>query len=321
MDIYHLLRKESCLAFEELFNQKIDEKQLQIEATSTDHTGDLTLVVFPLLRYSRKSPVETASLLGESLKTRLACVEDFEVIKGFLNLLIAQDYWLDFMNNCVKQGELQLEIHENPQSYLIEYSSPNTNKPLHLGHIRNNLIGHAVAEILKIRGHQVVKANLINDRGIHICKSMVAWLNEKQSKTPENTSKKGDHFVGDYYVLFDREYKKQVQELQEQGWSREKAEKEAPLMKQAQEMLISWEKKDPETRKIWSEMNAWVYKGFDVTYDRMGISFDKVYHESETYLLGKKLVEEGLKKGVFFRKEDDSVWVDLTAEGLDENYC
>ena len=318
MDIYQILRTESSKAFKELFDYQIELDQIQIELTTVDHIGDLTIVVFPLLRHSRKSPVETATLLGEKLKQASEYIADFEVVKGFLNLLIADEYWMNYLFSLLSNKEIVVQPNEKPLSYLIEYSSPNTNKPLHLGHIRNNLIGHSVSEILKARGHQVTKANLINDRGIHICKSMVAWLKEGDGITPEIASIKGDHFVGNFYVLFDKRYKEEIAQLIEKGSSKEEAEKEAPIIQEAQQMLKKWESNDTDSRRVWAEMNAWVYAGFDTTYNRMGISFDKVYYESNTYLLGKTIVEEGLQKGLFFRKEDGSVWVDLTEDGLDE---
>ena len=318
MDIYQLLRIESVKAFDELFHHQIEEDQIQIEQTSADHEGDLTLVVFPLLRFSRKSPVETANLLGKKLQEVSEFVENYKVIKGFLNLQIAQIYWLNHLSSLLKHDNIQVKTNPKPLTYLIEYSSPNTNKPLHLGHIRNNLIGHSVSEILLARGHEVIKANLINDRGIHICKSMVGWLKAGQGKTPETTGQKGDHFVGDYYVLFDQLYKKEMEQLIKNGSSAEDAEKKAPIMLEAQQILKLWEKNDDETRRIWTEMNSWVYQGFEKTYRRMGVSFDKVYYESDTYLLGKKLVKEGLEKGLFFSREDQSIWVDLQPDGLDE---
>ncbi|MFC2113873.1 arginine--tRNA ligase [Bacteroidota bacterium] len=318
MDSYQQLRENCVLAFSSIFNQEISVDQVQIEQTSSDFTGDLTIVVFPLLKYSRKSPPETGQLLGEFLKKEMQEINSFEVVKGFLNIMLSDSYWVNFLQEFAVTELLQTNKNRDTKKYLVEYSSPNTNKPLHLGHIRNNLIGHAVAEILKVRGHQVIKANLINDRGIHICKSMVAWLKEGKGITPELAGKKGDHLVGDFYVAFDKLYKHEIDTLISNGLSREEAEKNAPVILEAQELLQKWEQDDLQTREVWQMMNEWVYAGFDTTYERMGISFDKVYHESETYLLGKELIKEGLERGVFYQKEDQSVWVDLTDDGLDE---
>ncbi len=306
---------EKCLA--ELYSAT--EQSIQFQKTRKDFEGDITLVVFPLLRASKKGPEQTAEEIGNYLKEKLSEVVDFNVVKGFLNLEISSDFWYNqFIQayNIADYGVLAAD--ENAPTYLVEYSSPNTNKPLHLGHIRNNLLGYSVAEIIKASGKNVKKVQVINDRGIHICKSMIAWQEYGDNETPESTGLKGDHFVGKYYVEFDKHYKKEVADLLASGMDKEQAEKEAPIFIKAQEMLVKWEAKDAEVRALWEKMNAWVYDGFTSTYGRLGVDFDKNYYESETYLLGKKVVEIGLKKGVFYKKEDGSVWIDLSAEGLDE---
>lgn len=295
----------------------VDMSQIQIQKTRKEFEGDYTLVTFPLLRISRKSPEATAQEIGERIVADNADIEGFNVIKGFLNIVLGSAFWFE------RFGEIVADAHYGQaaptgRNIMIEYSSPNTNKPLHLGHVRNNLLGYSVAQILKANGHNVIKANLVNDRGIHICKSMVAWLLYGNGATPESTGKKGDHLVGDYYVEFDKHYKAEIAALAADGASEEEAKKRAPIMLRAQEMLRKWEAKDPEVYALWEKMNGWVYKGFDVTYKALGVDFDKVYYESQTYLLGKSLVQEGLDKGIFFRKEDGSVWIDLTADGLDQ---
>ena len=301
-----------------LYGQDVPAKDVQLQKTKKEFEGHLTLVVFPFLRMSRKGPEQTAQEIGEYLKANEPAVAAFNVIKGFLNLTVASSAWIELLDDIHAQ-ELYGLTAATPQSPLvmIEYSSPNTNKPLHLGHVRNNLLGNALANIIAANGNRVVKTNIVNDRGIHICKSMLAWLKYGNGETPESSGKKGDHLIGDYYVAFDKHYKAEVNELMEQGMTKEEAEAASPLMKEAREMLVKWEAGDPEVRALWKKMNDWVYAGFDETYRMMGVSFDKIYYESETYLEGKKKVLEGLDKGLFYRKEDGSVWADLTNEGLD----
>ncbi len=290
---------------------------IQIQKTRKEFEGDYTVVVFPLLRASRKSPEATATELGEKIVASTPEIKSFNVIKGFLNLVVDASFWATRFAE-ISAAEDYGMAPASGRTIMIEYSSPNTNKPLHLGHIRNNLLGYSVATILKANGHNVIKVNLVNDRGIHICKSMLAWQLYGGGETPESSGMKGDHLVGKYYVEFDKHYKAEIKELVAQGLTEDEAKKQAPIMLQAQEMLRKWEAKDAEIYALWQKMNGWVYEGFDVTYKAMGVDFDKVYYESETYLLGKSLVEDGLKKGVFFRKEDNSVWIDLEADGLDQ---
>ena len=290
---------------------------IQIQKTRKEFEGDYTVVVFPLLKASRKSPEATATELGEKIVATTPEIKSFNVIKGFLNLVIDSSFWSARFQEIAEAKDYGM-AEPSGRTIMIEYSSPNTNKPLHLGHIRNNLLGYSVATILKANGHNVIKVNLVNDRGIHICKSMLAWQLYGGGETPETSGMKGDHLVGKYYVEFDKHYKAEVKELVAGGMSEDEAKKKAPIMLAAQEMLRKWEAKDPEVYSLWETMNGWVYEGFDVTYKAMGVDFDKVYYESETYLLGKSLVEDGLKKGVFFRKEDNSVWIDLEADGLDQ---
>ncbi|MCL1615571.1 arginine--tRNA ligase [Bacteroides sp. ET71] len=301
-----------------LYGQDVPAKDVQLQKTKKEFEGHLTLVVFPFLRMSRKGPEQTAQEIGEYLKANEPAVAAFNVIKGFLNLTVASSAWIELLDDIHAREHYGLTA-ATPQSPLvmIEYSSPNTNKPLHLGHVRNNLLGNALANIIAANGNRVVKTNIVNDRGIHICKSMLAWLKYGNGETPESSGKKGDHLIGDYYVAFDKHYKAEVNELMEQGMTKEEAEAASPLMKEAREMLVKWEAGDPEVRALWKKMNDWVYAGFDETYRMMGVSFDKIYYESETYLEGKKKVLEGLDKGLFYRKEDGSVWADLTNEGLD----
>ncbi|MDY0253138.1 MAG: arginine--tRNA ligase [Tenuifilaceae bacterium] len=295
------------------------DDQVQITKTKREFEGDFTLVVFPLLRISKKKPEDTATEIGEQLKKNQPVIDSFNVIKGFLNLSLSQSFWANMLNAIAQATDFGFAPkNSSGKAKMVEFSSPNTNKPLHLGHIRNNLLGYSVSRVLEANGHKVIKVNLVNDRGIHICKSMIAWQRFGKGETPESSGKKGDHLVGDYYVIFDREYKKQVEELKSKGLSEDDAKAQAPLMIEAQEMLRKWEAKDPEVYQLWSTMNGWVYDGFDITYKALGIEFDKVYHESETYLLGKKIVAEGLVKGVFHKKENGSVWCDLQADGLDE---
>ena len=309
-----------------LYGQEVPAAQVQLQKTKKEFEGHLTLVVFPFLRLSRKSPEQTAQEIGAYLQQNEPAVASFNVIKGFLNLTISSACWIDLLNEIHADAQYGLtKATETSPLVMIEYSSPNTNKPLHLGHVRNNLLGNALANIIAANGNKVVKTNIVNDRGIHICKSMLAWLKYGKGETPESSGKKGDHLIGDYYVAFDKHYKEEVKQLTEQymagGMSEEeaktKAEKDSPLMNEAREMLIKWEANDPEVRSLWKKMNDWVYAGFDETYKKMGVSFDKIYYESETYLEGKEKVMEGLEKGFFYRKEDGSVWADLTQEGLD----
>ena len=301
-----------------LYGQDVPAAQVQLQKTKKEFEGHLTLVVFPFLRMSRKGPEQTAQEIGEYLTAHEPAVAAYNVIKGFLNLTVAPAAWIELLDDIHAQEQYGL-TPATPESPLvmIEYSSPNTNKPLHLGHVRNNLLGNALAQIIAANGNRVVKTNIVNDRGIHICKSMLAWLKYGNGETPESSGKKGDHLIGDYYVAFDKHYKAEVNELMEQGMTKEEAEAASPLMKEAREMLVKWEAGDPEVRALWKKMNDWVYAGFDETYRMMGVSFDKIYYESETYLEGKKKVLEGLDKGLFYRKEDGSVWADLTNEGLD----
>ena len=301
-----------------LYGQDVPAKDVQLQKTKKEFEGHLTLVVFPFLRMSRKGPEQTAQEIGEYLTAHEPAVAAYNVIKGFLNLTVAPAAWIELLDDIHAQEQYGL-TPATPESPLvmIEYSSPNTNKPLHLGHVRNNLLGNALAQIIAANGNRVVKTNIVNDRGIHICKSMLAWLKYGNGETPESSGKKGDHLIGDYYVAFDKHYKAEVNELMEKGMTKEEAEAASPLMKEAREMLVKWEAGDPEVRALWKKMNDWVYAGFDETYRMMGVSFDKIYYESNTYLEGKKKVLEGLDKGLFYRKEDGSVWADLTNEGLD----
>ena len=296
---------------------EVAPSQIQIQKTRKEFDGDYTLVVFPLVKMARKSPEAVATEIGERIVAENSEFGAFNVIKGFLNLSLDASFWQERFAEISDDADYG-QAAPTGRNIMIEYSSPNTNKPLHLGHIRNNLLGYSVAQILKANGHNVIKANLVNDRGIHICKSMVAWLRYGNGATPESTGKKGDHLVGDYYVEFDKHYKAEIKELIESGVSEEEAKKKAPIFLEAQEMLRKWEANDAAVRALWEKMNGWVYDGFDVTYKTLGVDFDKVYYESQTYLLGKSIVQEGLDKGIFFRKEDGSVWIDLTADGLDQ---
>ena len=314
-------------AVKELYGQEVAEKMVQLQKTKKEFEGNLTLVVFPFLKISRKKPDETAREIGEYIKQNCEAIADFNAVGGFLNLVIDKKAWLALLNEMnlnEKFGEKP--VTEASPLVMIEYSSPNTNKPLHLGHVRNNLLGWSLAQIMEANGNRVVKTNIVNDRGIHICKSMLAWLKFGNGETPETSGKKGDHLIGDYYVAFDKHYRAEVAELKAkyvaEGMDEEQAEKkakeESPLIKEAHEMLVKWEQNDPEVRALWKKMNDWVYAGFDETYKALGVGFDKIYYESNTYLVGKKKVEEGLAKGLFFRKDDNSVWADLTNEGLDQ---
>ncbi|MEL7268687.1 MAG: arginine--tRNA ligase [Bacteroidota bacterium] len=291
---------------------------VEFQPTRKDFEGDITVVVFPMLRVVKGNPIEIGNRIGGFLKEQLSEVEDFNVVKGFLNLVISDGYYLDFFNSIKEKASFGYQTPASKDAVMVEYSSPNTNKPLHLGHIRNNLLGYAVAEILKAAGHKVYKTQIVNDRGIHICKSMLAWQRFGDGETPESSGLKGDHLVGKYYVAFDKAYKAEIVDLVDKGMNKAKAEKEAPILLEAQAMLRQWEAGDAETVALWETMNGWVYDGFNITYENLGVDFDKLYYESNTYLLGKDVVEEGLEKGVFFKKEDGSVWIDLTEEGLDE---
>lgn len=305
-------------AIAKLYNAEVNESQITLQKTKKEFTGNYTLVTFPLLRISKKSPEQTAQEIGETLTANSAFIESFNVIKGFLNLSLSSSSWvktLEEINNNPTYGFTQ--ANEDSPLYMVEYSSPNTNKPLHLGHVRNNLLGHSLCEILKANGKKVVKTNIVNDRGIHICKSMLAWKKWGNNETPESSNKKGDHLIGDYYVMFDQKYKGELAELESKGLSKDEAEAQSTLMAEAREMLLKWEKNDTETVNLWKMMNNWVYKGFDETYKEMGVTFDKIYYESDTYLVGRKRVLEGLEKGLFYKKEDNSIWADLSAQNLD----
>ena len=315
--IEEILKKEIEKCLSELYSAT--KQSIQFQKTRKNFEGDITLVVFPLLRVSKKGPEQTAEQIGEYLKEKVDEVADFNVVKGFLNLEITQEYWYNQFVTAYNTDDYGVvKADEKAPTYLVEYSSPNTNKPIHLGHLRNNFLGYSVAEIIKASGKNVKKVQIINDRGIHICKSMIAWQEYGNGETPESSGIKGDHLVGKYYVEFDRYYKKEVADLVADGMEKGLAEKEAPIFKKAQDMLRSWEAKEPTVRALWEKMNKWVFAGFAVTYKRLGVDFDKNYYESDTYLLGKKVVEIGLDKGVFYKKVDGSVWIDLSAEGLDE---
>ena len=318
MKIEEKLTGSIAEAIQSLYGQEAPANLIQLQKTKKEFEGHLTLVVFPFLKISKKKPEQTAQEIGEYLMAHQPAVAAFNVIKGFLNLTIASSEWIGMLADIHQQQQYGFrEVTEQSPLVMIEYSSPNTNKPLHLGHVRNNLLGASLARIMQAAGNKVVKTNIVNDRGIHICKSMLAWLKWGNGETPESSGKKGDHLIGDYYVAFDKHYKAEIEELMQQGMSKEEAEINSPLIKEAHEMLVKWEAGDPEVRALWEKMNSWVYAGFDETYRRMGVSFDKIYYESNTYIDGKKKVLEGLDKGLFYRKEDGSVWADLTAEGLD----
>ena len=319
MNIEALISKAAGEAVKALYGMDAAEKMLQLQKTRSEFEGNLTLVVFPFVKAAKKSPEQTAQEIGEYLQANCAAVEKFNVVKGFLNLSVGDGAWLQLLETIDKDDNFGMkQATEESPLVMIEYSSPNTNKPLHLGHVRNNLLGWSLAKIMEANGNKVVKTNIVNDRGIHICKSMLAWLKYGNGETPESSGKKGDHLIGDYYVAFDKHYREEIKELVAQGMDEEKAKQEAPLIKEAHEMLVKWENNDPEVRALWEKMNNWVYAGFDETYKKMGVGFDKIYYESQTYLKGKAKVEEGLQKGLFFRKEDNSVWADLTNEGLDQ---
>lgn len=316
MNIEQFLQERLIETIQKLYGP-VTPEQVQIQKTRKEFEGDFTLVVFPLLKMSRQNPEQTATQIGEAATAATPEIKAFNVIKGFLNISLSEAFWGKRLEE-ITASEDWGRTPESGETIMVEYSSPNTNKPLHLGHIRNNLLGYSVAEILKAAGKRVIKVNLVNDRGIHICKSMLAWQKFGNGETPASSGMKGDHLVGKYYVAFDQAYKAEIKELMAAGKTEEEAKKEAPMILQAQEMLRQWEAKEPTVYNLWKEMNGWVYEGFDETYRMMGVDFDKIYYESETYLLGKSLVEEGLRKGVFFRKPDNSVWIDLEGDGLDQ---
>jgi len=319
MNLETILGTVVANAVKTLYGLDTEPNQIQLQKTKKEFEGDLTVVIFPFVKAARKSPEQTGQEIGEYLLQNNHVVSKYNVIKGFLNLSISKSYWLETLNLIHSTPAFgRKTATDDAELMMIEYSSPNTNKPLHLGHIRNNLLGHSIAEIQKANGWKVIKTNIVNDRGIHICKSMLAWKLFGNGETPASSGLKGDHLVGKYYVIFDKHYKAEIKELIEKGMSEEEAKKSAPLILEAQKMLLAWENNDPEVRQLWETMNGWVYAGFDKTYTQMGVSFDKIYYESETYLEGKDKVEEGLANGVFYRREDGSVWADLTGDGLDE---
>ena len=327
MKIENQISRAVIAAVKELYAQEVTEAMVQLQKTKSTFEGNYTLVVFPFLKISRKKPEDTAQEIGEYIAKHCEAVADFNVVKGFLNLVIAAEAWISLLNDIHSDDHFgEKPVTEASPLVMVEYSSPNTNKPLHLGHVRNNLLGWALSQIMQANGNRVIKTNIVNDRGIHICKSMLAWLKWGNGETPETSGKKGDHLIGDYYVAFDQQYRDEISQLKKQfvgeGMTEEaaetKAKEEAPLMKEAHEMLVKWEQGDPEVRALWKRMNDWVYAGFDETYKALGVGFDKIYYESDTYLVGKAKVEEGLKQGLFFRKADNSVWADLTGDGLDQ---
>ena len=319
MNIETTLVQSVVEAIKSLYGADFNAEKIQLQKTRKEFEGDYTVVVFPFLALSKKKPEDTAQEIGEYLKSNITAISSFNVVKGFLNVAISPSYWVDLLNeinNDEKWGIVP--VTENSPLVMVEYSSPNTNKPLHLGHIRNNLLGYALSNIIEANGNKVVKTNIVNDRGIHICKSMLAWQKWGNGETPASSGKKGDHLIGDYYVAFDKHYKAELNELMEKGMSKEEAEAASPLMAEAREMLVKWESGDKEVRALWEKMNNWVYEGFDETYKRLGVDFDKIYYESDTYLVGKETVLGGLEKGIFYRRDDESVWADLTNDGLDE---
>lgn len=327
MKIENQISRAVIAAVKELYAQEVTEAMVQLQKTKSTFEGNYTLVVFPFLKISRKKPEDTAQEIGEYVAKHCEAVADFNVVKGFLNIVIAAEAWISLLNDIHSDDRFgEKPVTEASPLVMVEYSSPNTNKPLHLGHVRNNLLGWALSQIMQANGNRVIKTNIVNDRGIHICKSMLAWLKWGNGETPETSGKKGDHLIGDYYVAFDQHYRDEISQLKKQfvgeGMTEEaaetKAKEEAPLMKEAHEMLVKWEQGDPEVRALWKRMNDWVYAGFDETYKALGVGFDKIYYESDTYLVGKAKVEEGLKQGLFFRKADNSVWADLTGDGLDQ---
>ena len=319
MTIEKILTQGVVEAIKSLYGADFSTEKIQLQKTRKEFEGDFTLVVFPFLSLSKKRPEETAQEIGEALKANLQTVEAFNVVKGFLNLSISPTYWIELLENIDKSENWGVTPADKKSPLvMVEYSSPNTNKPLHLGHIRNNLLGYALSNIIAANGNRVVKTNIVNDRGIHICKSMLAWQKWGNGETPASSGKKGDHLIGDYYVAFDKHYKAELNELMEKGMSKEEAEAASPLMAEAREMLVKWEAGDQEVRALWEKMNNWVYEGFDETYKRLGVDFDKIYYESDTYLVGKETVLGGLEKEIFYRRDDNSVWANLTNDGLDE---
>ncbi|HET9570339.1 MAG TPA: arginine--tRNA ligase [Bacteroidales bacterium] len=319
MTISQLLEKKALQAIENLYGQTVDVSQIQLQSTKKEFEGDLTLVTFPLLRISKKKPEETGEELGKWLLEKTPELSSYNVIKGFLNLTVSPAYWLNELVLASNTTDFGLtKAGADSPLVMVEYSSPNTNKPLHLGHVRNNLLGYSLCRILEANGNKVVKTNIVNDRGVHICKSMLAWKKYGNGETPASSGKKGDHLVGDYYVAFNQHYLEELAELQAKGMTKEQAEAASTLMAETREMLLAWEAGDPEVRQLWETMNGWVYAGFDETYNKLGVSFDKIYYESQTYLLGKDVVLDNLEKGIFYRQEDGSVWADLTADGLDQ---
>ena len=319
MNLEITLAQSVAEAIKQLYGAEVATEKIQLQKTRKEFEGDFTLVVFPFLALSKKRPEETAQEIGEQLKNNLPIISSFNVVKGFLNLAIAPSYWVELLKHIDATDKWgTTPVTEQSPLVMVEYSSPNTNKPLHLGHIRNNLLGYALSNIIAANGNKVVKTNIVNDRGIHICKSMLAWQKWGGGETPVSSGKKGDHLIGDYYVAFDKHYKAELSELMAKGMSKEEAEAASPLMAEAREMLVKWEAGDKEVRALWEQMNNWVYEGFDETYKRLGVDFDKIYYESDTYLVGKETVLGGLEKGIFYRREDESVWADLTGDGLDE---
>jgi len=316
--IDQILLEKTCEAVKELYGQDLQPSSVGFEKTKKEITGDFTIVVFPFFRFSGKSPENTATEIGTYLKNNLPEISQFHVIKGFLNIELGNEYWVNFVKSNHDKKEYGFLRKKEEHPYIVEYSSPNTNKPLHLGHIRNNLLGYSLSKILRANGHKVIRINLINDRGIHICKSMLAYMKWGMNETPESTGIKGDHLIGKYYVMFEQHYKEEVRSLMDKGLTEEEAERQAPLIVEAQDLLLKWETKERETLELWHQMNGWAYKGFEETYTRLGICFDKTQYESDTYLFGKELIEEGLDKNILYRKADGSVWADLTEDGLDE---
>ena len=319
MNIETTLVQSAAEAIKSLYGADFNVEKIQLQKTRKEFEGDFTIVVFPFLAMSKKRPEETAQEIGEYMKANQPVINSFNVVKGFLNISISTSYWAELLNRIDKSEKWGItDATEDSPLVMVEYSSPNTNKPLHLGHIRNNLLGYAISNIIAANGNKVVKTNIVNDRGIHICKSMLAWQKWGNGATPQSCGKKGDHLIGDYYVAFDKHYKSEISELMENGMTKEEAEASSPLMAEAREMLVKWEAGDKEVRALWEKMNSWVYEGFDETYKRLGVDFDKIYYESDTYLIGKETVLKGLKEGHFYRREDGSVWADLTSNGLDE---
>lgn len=318
MYLHDLLKHHASEAIQSVYQVTVEPEEVQLQETNKAFEGDKTIVVFPLLKQLKTKPEEAGKSIGQYLVDHLEEITDYSVVKGFLNLTVNATFWVDFVREMCQKNDLTIETDPNPQKIMVEYSSPNSNKPLHLGHIRNNLLGYSISEILKARGHDVIKANLINDRGINVCKSMIAYLKYGNNETPESTGEKGDHFVGKFYTIFDEAYSKEIETMTHQGATVEEAKQNAPILLEAQQLLQRWENGAPEVLELWRTMNNWVYKGFDQTYDRMGVDFDQYYYESDTYLKGRDIVRQGLEDGIFYKKDDGSVWVDLSDEGLDE---